>query len=213
MPGGGWGGDGVTPKPSPRVGDPAAGRAQGLEASGRRSGRVPSFVTVPRGCSPRVPRTWGHLVTLSQYCMALGVLGHPPPAARHPLPTPRSTLARGWGPSSPPFPCASLPVPPPPWSPSPGGDTPALSPSGEGRRGCPVVAAMVAPSVSQVVPVVGKRAPPPQSLPSTDQSPPVWSCCSRCQAPALSAFGEGEAPPGWGGWWVPPVPSLLAPCT
>lgn len=144
-----------------------------------------------------------------------GTGGARPPSSRCPPPPPHPPQhpGTGLGPVLAPLPLRVPARPPPPWSPSPGGDTPALSPSGEGRRGCPVVAAMVAPSVSQVVPVVGKRAPPPQSLPSTDQSPPVWSCCSRCQAPALSAFGEGEAPPGWGGWWVPPVPSLLAPCT
>lgn len=188
----------------------AAGRVQGFWR--RRAGGAPGCRVHlrhrPQWVLPACPQDVGTSSDTVTVLHGTGVLGHPPP--RCPTP-PCSTPAQGWGPSSPPFarPCPS----PSPRSPSPRGGHPSV---GEGRRFCPVVAAMVAPSCLPGG-ARGRKEGPPPSLPSTDQSPPVWSCCSQCRAPAPSAFGEGEAPPlgvwGGAGGCPHPLPSLLTPCT
>lgn len=143
------------------------------------SGRVTSRATIGCGCWGYIPAwgtlvalslhpaqlgdgTWGPLVTLSQYCTALGCLL---PVPANPLQNPSARL----GPSSPqPAACPC----PSPWVPQHGvggwggGHISALSPLGEGRRVCPAVAAKMAPRGAR-----GRKEGPPLHSPSTAHSP------------------------------------------
>lgn len=190
----------------------AAGRGQGFWrrwAGGAPGCRV-HLRHRPQWVLPACPQDVGTSSDTVTVLHGTGVLGHPPP--RCPTP-PCSTPAQGWGPSSPPFPLRAPARPPLRGPQAPGGDTPVL-----GRAGglAPWWQLWWHRLVSQVVPVVGKRGPPRPS-PALTSPPPVWSCCSRCRAPAPSAFGEGEAPPlgvwGGAGGCPHPLPSLLTPCT
>lgn len=184
----------------------AAGRVQGFWR--RRAGGAPGCRVHlrhrPQWVLPACPQDVGTSSDTVTVLHGTGVLGHPPP--RCPTP-PCSTPAQGWGPSSPPFarPCPS----PSPRSPSPRGGHPSV---GEGRRFCPVVAAMVAPSCLPGG-ARGRKEGPPPSLPSTDQSPPSLELLQPVPSASSERFWRRGGPPlggVWGGWWVPPSPPLAA---
>lgn len=143
-------------------------------------------------------------MTLSQYCMALGCSATLLPAARHPLAAPQHRAGAR------PRPPLRAPARPPLRGPqAPGGGHPSV---GEGRRFCPVVAAMVAPSCLPGG-ARGRKEGPPPSLPSTDQSPPSLELLQPVPSASSERFWRRGGPPlggVGGGWWVPPSPPLAA---